>query len=131
MNKIDAFFGAASLLLVWVFAIFLLPGIVMMFVYSALAAWWVGTTVGGLYRKWTRGDFVLNLTEQLLILTEKQNQSLFELSKLSHKQQFIIDSLMFEYCPDEMTPEQIANFEAHVQAVNQKQEEEINIALLH
>jgi hypothetical protein len=42
-----------------------------------------------------------------------------------------IDALMFEYCPDEMTPEQIANYEAHVKAASQQQEEAVNIALLH
>ena len=30
-----------------------------------------------------------------------------------------IDELMFEHCPDEMTPEQIAKYEAHQQAVNE------------
>ena len=29
------------------------------------------------------------------------------------KQQAIIDALMLEHCPDEMTPEQMANWERH------------------
>lgn len=36
-----------------------------------------------------------------------------ELERLAAHRQFLIDSLMLEYCPDEMTEEQVANYEKH------------------
>jgi predicted RNase H-like nuclease (RuvC/YqgF family) len=43
-----------------------------------------------------------------LLLTEKN-----ELEKKLQEAQAKIDSLMLEYCPDEMTPEQIENWKRH------------------
>jgi hypothetical protein len=137
MNKIDAFGVMASLLLVWIFAVFLLPYKVMMFVYPAISAWWVGTSIGSLpmrLSKETDGDYLEKMfdvaNEQARILKEMLSFTK-EMTVTIKRQQAMIDSLMFEYCPEDMTPEQIANYEAHVRAASQQQEDSVNIALRH
>lgn len=40
------------------------------------------------------------------------------LARLTQHQQARIDALMLEHCPDEMTPEQIAEWERHQKAVH-------------
>jgi hypothetical protein len=68
MNKIDAFGVMASLLLVWIFAVFLLPYKVMMFVYPAISVWWVGTSIGHLpskLAKETNKDYLDKMFEEV------------------------------------------------------------------
>lgn len=137
MNKIDAFFVIISLLLVWIFAVFLVPLKIMMFIYMGISAWWVVTSIGRLpskLAKETDADFLVSM----FIIADNQERALRDM--LSHAKEMItiirlqqatIDMLMFEYCPEDMTPEQIANYEAHVRAASQQQEDEVNIALRH
>ncbi len=137
MNKIDAIFVMFSLFLVWIFAIFLLPYKVMMFVYPAIAAWAVGRFIGNvpsMLSKETERDFL----DEMFDVADNQNKSMAEMlqclkiAAAANKSLLArIDELMFEHCPEDMTPEQIANYEAHVRAASQQQEEAVNIALLH
>jgi hypothetical protein len=125
MNKVDAFGVVASCLLVWVFACFLLPFKVMMAVYVTIAAWAVGKFIGNLPRrlsKQTDKDFL----EEMFEVSASQNatmREMFECIKLANAaNQSLsakIDELMLEYCPEDMTPQQIANYEAHQRAVNE------------
>jgi hypothetical protein len=137
MSKIDAFGVVASLLLVWIFAVFLVPFKIMVLVYMGISAWWVGTSIGRLPNKLSKktdGDYLDKMfkvaDEQERILREMLLHAK-ELIVIIKSQQAMIDSLMFEYCPEDMTPEQIANYEAHVKAVSQQQEDSVNIALRH
>jgi hypothetical protein len=52
---------------------------------------------------------VLGLAEATILTQEQEIAA----------QQARIDELMFEYCPDEMTPEQIAEYERHQVAVDE------------
>lgn len=144
MNKIDGFFVMASLLLVWLFAIWLLPYKIMMFVYPALAAWWVGTTIANIPRKLAKEtdrdmlEEMFETNKELVKVAEGQSRVMHEMLQClkiadaaAHALMARIDELMFEYCPEDMTPEQIANYEVHVRAVSQQQEEEIEMALRH
>jgi len=135
MNKIDAFGVMASLLLVWIFAIFLLPYKIMMFVYPAIAAWWVGTSIGHVPRKLAK-ETERDYLDKMIEVSNDQNRVIGEMLQClqlgaAANQSLLarIDELMFEYCPEEMTPEQIANYEAHVRAASQQ--EEIERALRH
>lgn len=135
MNRIDAFFTMFSLFLVWLFCIYLLPITVMMFVYTGIAAWSVGVFIGnvpGKLSKTTDKDILKEMFE----FADKQKAVIDEMAgsnrrllAITDSQQAFIDQLMFEYCPDEMTPEQIGRYEANVRAVSQQQEDEINRAL--
>jgi hypothetical protein len=137
MNKIDAFGVMASLLLVWIFVVFLVPLKIMVFIYMGISAWWVGTSIGKLPNKLakkTDGDYL----DKMFKVADEQERILREMllhaksmTAIIRFQQATIDSLMFEYCPEDMTPEQIANYEAHVRAASQQQEESVNIALRH
>jgi len=130
MNKIDAFFVCFSLLLVWILAIFLIPKPYVYLLYATLAAWFVGTRIGSLY-----GELMFGTDKKMIrLLFDDSHKLLADLSeamKIIRFQQARIDALMFEHCPDEMTPEQIGNYEAHVRAVSQQQSEEIEKALRH
>lgn len=135
MNKIDAFFVMVSLLLVWIFANFLLPYKVIMFIYPAIAAWWIGTSIVRLVKKLakeTDRDFLEKMFE-VADSQERCIREMYDLVKLAertnHSLQARMDELMFEYCPEDMTPEQIANYEAHVRAAGN--EEEVERALKH
>jgi len=123
MNKIDAFGVMASLLLVWIFAIFLLPYQVMMFVYPAIAVWWVGTSIGHLPSKLAK-ETDQDYLDKMFVVSDKQNRMIAEMLQCLHiaataNKSLLarIDELMFEYCPEEITPEQIANYEAHQKAI--------------
>lgn len=137
MNRIDAFFTMFSLLIVWLCCIWLLPTVVMMFVYAGIAAWSVGKFIGNVPRrlaKETDRDFLEGMAkvadEQHAIL-ESTMQMCGRLIAQVNARQAIIDQLMFEYCPDEMTPEQIGRYETSIRAVSQQQEDEIERALRH
>ena len=137
MNKIDGFFVMFSLYLAWLFAIYLLPFWFMVIIYVTIAAWTVGLFIGrlpGRLSKKTDRDFL----NEMFDVTEKQNKTMAEMLQCLHIAAAAnrslgarIDELMFEYCPEDMTPEQIAQYEAHVRAASQQQEESVNIALLH
>lgn len=124
MNKIDGFFVMASLYLVWLFAIFLVPFKIMMFVFITIAAWAVGVFIArvpGRLAKETDSD---NL-EKMFVVLDEQNKTMAELLRClelayAANQSCLakIDELMFEYCPEDMTPERIANYKARVKAVN-------------
>ena len=132
MNKIDAFFIMFSGLLVWVFCILLVPATVMMFVYAGISAWTVGTFIGSLptriakqTEKYQNGELHQLINSQL----ELSSEMLAELrirGAIIRGQQATIDQLMFEYCPEEMTAEQIANYEAHVRAATSEEKDKIN-----
>jgi hypothetical protein len=137
MNKIDAFFVMASLLLIWTFAILLLPFKVMIFVYAGISAWWVGTSIGNIPRKLakeTDRDFLYKMYS----VSENQNRTMVEmleclnLAAASNRALLArIDALMFEYCPDEMTEAQIANYWKHVRVATKEEEDEIERVLRH
>jgi len=124
MNKVDAFGVMASLLLVWIFAVFLLPFKVMMFVYIAISTWWIGTSIGrlpGKLSKETDGDYLDKMFEvngELSLIMGEMLQCLKIAAIANNSLSARIDELMFEYCPEDMTPEQIANYEAHQKAVD-------------
>ena len=137
MNKIDAIGIMSACLLVWIFTVFLVPLKIMVFVYMWISAWAVGKAIGNLPRrlaKETDRDFLHGMFKvagnQQRILDEMMLQS-NEMIAMIREQQAYIDSLMFEYCPEDMTPKQIANYEAHVRAVSQQQEDAIEQALKH
>ena len=137
MNKIDAMGVVASLLLAWIFAVWLVPYKIMMFVYLAISAIAVGRFIGRvpmMLSKETDGDYL----DKMFEVSNSQNRTMAEMLQCLHiaaaaNQSLLarIDELMFEYCPEDMTPEQIAQYEAHVRAASQQQEESVNIALLH
>ncbi len=134
MNKIDAFGVMGAVLLVWIFAVFLVPAKIMAVVYMIIAAWSVGKFSGRLLSKKTDKDFLnkmFELNNEQSRVTGEMLQALKICHAANQASLARIDELMFEYCPEDMTPEQIANYEAHIKAVSQRQEEEINIALLH
>lgn len=144
MNRIDAFFTTASLLLIWIFAVFLIPGKIMAFVYVTIAGWAVGTSIINFTRKLakeTDNDFLNEMfrsNKELVEIADAQlrtmQEMLAELKRRGHligAAQATIDQLMFEYCPEEMTEAQIANYEAHVGQISQQQEDEIEKALRH
>jgi len=137
MNKIDAFFVMTSLLLVWLFAIWLLPFNIMIVVYSGIAAWTVGRFIGNVPKKLSKTtdeDFIKDLLEAnhaQLTLFDEMMIELRRRGTLIHYAQAKIDQLMFEYCPEDMTAEQIANYEAHQRAVSQQQEDGIEKARRH
>lgn len=49
------------------------------------------------------------------------NERCEELERQLAAAQAKIDRLMLEFCPDEMTPEQLANYEAHLVRVDDSQ----------
>lgn len=126
MNKIDAFGVIASLLLVWIFAIFLLPYEVVMFFNLMISSWWVGTSIARIPRilaKETDKDHLM----EMIAVAEEQAQIMgqmlqwLKISSAGNRSLLArIDELMFEYCPENMTPEQIANYEAHVRVASQQ-----------
>jgi hypothetical protein len=125
MNKVDAFGVMTSLLLVWLFSIYLLPYKIMMFIYPAIAAWAIGRFIGrvpGMLSKETERDFLNDMFD----VADNQNKAMAEMlqclkiAAVANRSLLArIDELMFEYCPEDMTPDQIANYEAHQQAVNE------------
>lgn len=142
MNKIDAFFTMASLLLIWIFAVFLVPLKIMAFVYVGISVWWVGTSIGRLpakLAKQTDKDFLnaaRDSNKKLLHIAESQSRKMHEMLQLLKRADLAnkvllseIDQLMFEYCPEEMMPQQIANYEAHQRVATKEEEEEIERAL--
>lgn len=48
------------------------------------------------------------------VFAKKAEETMMKLAKELDAKQAKIDELMFEYCPDEMTTEQIAEYEKHV-----------------
>lgn len=131
MNKVDAFFIMASGILVWLFAIYLVPFKIMMFVNAGISTWAVGTFIGNLPRKLAKEtdrdqlDEMYEICKQQLTLLEEMVVELRSRGYLISAAQAKIDELMFEYCPEEMTPEQIANYEAHQKVVKLGGEDEI------
>ena len=125
MNKVDAFGVMASLLLVWLFSLYLLPFTVRMIVYASIAAWSVGRFIGRvpmMLSKKTERDFLNDMFD----VADNQNKSIAEMlqclkiAAVANRSLLArIDELMFEYCPEDMTPQQIANYEAHQRAVNE------------
>jgi len=137
MNKVDAFFVMFAALFVWLFCVWLLPTTIMVFVYAGISALTVGMFIGSLpdrLAKRTEKDLNRELSqvvESQLALSRDMLAELIRRTEIIRGSQAIIDRLMFEYCPEEMTAEQIANFEAHVKAVSPEQEETIKKTLLN
>jgi hypothetical protein len=135
MNKIDAFGIMGACLLAWIFVVFLVPLKILVFVYMGISAWAVGIFIGNLPRKLakeTDKDFLKIMFE----MSKRQDgyvREMYECAKAAENTNLFllakIDALMFEYCPEDMTPKQIANYEAHVRAVSQQQEDAIERAL--
>ncbi len=135
MNKIDAFFVMVSLLLIWIFAIFLFPYKVMMFIYPAISAWAFGIFIGNVPRKLAKETDRDYLDGAFKMIDEQHKEMvdmLFwmkEAAAYSRSLEARIDELMFEYCPEDMTEAQIAHYEAHVRA--SKEQDEVERALRH
>lgn len=137
MNRIDAFFVMAALYLIWLFVVFLVPAQIMQLVYVAIAAWSVGVFIGNVPRRLAKEtdrdsfEYMFKLANDQFRLMDNMMSTLDEAKSTINSQRAKIDALMFEYCPDEMTPEQIGNYWAHVRAVSQQEEDEVEKALRH
>jgi len=130
MNKIDSFFVMFSLALVWIFMVFLLPPLVMLSIHVTISAWSVGKFIGKLPARMS-GQTDEQMLKQMYELNDDQNKlstemlrSLNVAASANNTLLARIDELMFEYCPEEMTPKQIAAYEAHQRAVSLDEEVE-------
>jgi hypothetical protein len=135
MNKIDAFFVMFSALIVWIMIIFLIPAPWIYFIYAGIASWAVGLFIGrlpGRLSNETERDFL----NEMFGVADKQEQTMKEMleciklaAAFNHSLSAKIDQLMFEYCPEDMTPEQIANYEAHQRPATKEEQDAVNRAL--
>jgi len=121
MNKIDAFFVVFSIFLAWIFLTVMASPTVLHFIYWIIAAISVGVFLGQFYTR-LRCEPEQKLWDELF---EQQAEML----KLRGVQQAKIDSLMLEYCPDEMTKTQLINWALHQQSVPEEIQKKINDAL--
>ena len=121
MNKIDVFFVCFSIYLAWLFAIFMIPAPYVNILYAGLASWYVGTRIGALAGDLTGSSYkamyreISTVCDDQQRILDMQHNFTREQNDLIHMQHAKIDALMFEYCPDEMTANQIANYEKHQQ----------------
>lgn len=128
MNKIDAFFVGFAILLTWTCFIFIAP-----FKWSMTICWLVGAlTIGSLIARFSL-SLAYGSKNQLIKaqqnVMDKMLDHMKTLTTICNHQQAKIDSLMLEFCPDEMTPMQLANWAAHQQAVDPELQKKINDAL--
>lgn len=133
-RAIPAYIVGAELFMVWLFVIFLMPEPWRGHVYMILAAFFVGTVIGKIVIRIKRGKW--RFSDYLIEALENRDKTMIEMLhclKISRAATQAclarIDQLMFEYCPEEMTPEQIANYEAHQRPATKEEQEAVDRAL--
>lgn len=107
------------LMAAWVLSVLMMPKEIMMVIYAGVASWSIGKFIAhvpSILSKETNKDSLKNmfeLADGMHNLINEMFASLIQCRNTMAAQQAKIDALMLEYCPEEMTPEQIANYEAH------------------
>jgi hypothetical protein len=128
MNKIDAFFVAFSLLLVWYLGLYLIPNSVLALIYQLIASVAIGLWIGKLVLDLKYGS-ERKMVNELFGLLGTYSDLTGRVFEENEKLQAKIDALMLEYCPEEMTQEQLANWAAHQETIDPAIQKMINGSL--
>lgn len=131
MNKIDAFFICFALLLFWTLFIIIAPLSWTKNICWIFGSYYIGVliarfSIGLVFNKEKEQD---KMIKENFVMMDDMLNNMKDMTKLIHRQQARIDLLMMEYCPDEMTPAQLANWAAHQETVSLEMEKKIKDAL--
>lgn len=136
-KKIFWAIGCTYLLEGWIFILFFIPPLLKGIIVGSFAGIFVGWNVGNLFvrkvfGKITKKDYqkltgkMLSLQSRMIKEIENSYQDLRKTGNQLMAAQAKIDQLMFEFCPEDMTSEQVANWEAHQKPVGRELERKIN-----
>lgn len=126
MNKIWASILTFYAYEIWVFAVFAIPDRIMICINLIIASIAVGLWLPKMYFALTKQS-KNRLLDEMHAVGMRQDKCMYDLYAINktlattiRSLQAEIDRLMFEFCPDEMSPQQIANFENHQRAVSEQ-----------
>lgn len=127
-KRIDAACVSGGLLLLFFCFIYVMPNEISMRILGFVGSYAVGAWIAklGLRIRW--GSDKKTIREQLALMG-RMAECMKSLVEVSNAQQAQIDSLMLEYCPEEMTPVQLGNWAANQKSVDPETQAMINKAL--